>query len=317
MNSQKDRSQTFYNPLVADGKRTLWQVLLWFLGYYKDPVSCAKVPEEFTFPFKTAVSKGEAILRWIGHSTFLIEYRGKTVLLDPVWAKRASPFSWIGPKRHLMPAIPLDEITKLDFIVISHNHYDHLDLTACKTLSKSHPQALFIVPLGLKSWFLRQGIENVEELDWWQKKEAAGCCFTALPGQHFSGRGVFDRNKTLWCGYSIRIFDKTVYFAGDTAYNEFYFREIGRQIAPIDLSILPIGCYAPRAFMKAAHVTPKEAIQIHIEVGSKCAVGCHYGTFCLSDEPMNRPPYDLYLALQELSTSCPFILLPHGGVLFF
>ncbi len=313
MNSQKDSKSCFYNPGVVDGKRSLWQVLLWLLGYYKDPAACTPPPQDFYFPFLSDATKGAASLQFIGHSTFLLQFEGKALLTDPIFSERASPFGWIGPKRHLPPAITLSSLPKLDYILISHNHYDHLDLDTCLALAKDHPQVKFIVPIRLKSWFHKRNIRNVIELDWWHKLQEDSITITAVPSQHFSGRGLFDRNKTLWCGYVVQYGTKTCYFAGDTGYNELYFTEIGKRFKKIDLSIIPIGGYAPRGFMKAAHANPKEAIQIHKDVGSKLAIGCHWGTFRLSDEPLNRPPYDLWLADRDET----FCLLKHGGTVFW
>ncbi len=313
MNAQKDSRSVFYNPAISDGKRSLWQVLLWLLGYYKDPAACTPPPQNFHFPFLTSATKGEASLQFIGHSTFLIQCGGKALLTDPIFSKRASPFDCIGPKRHVPPAIPLSSLPKIDYVLISHNHYDHLDLDTCHALAKDHPSVKFIVPIGLKSWFHKRHIYNVIELDWWDKLQEDSFTITAVPSQHFSGRGLFDRNKTLWCGYVVQYGNKTCYFAGDTGYNGLYFTEIGQRFKNIDLSIIPIGCYAPRAFMKAAHVNPMEAIQIHKDVGSKLAIGCHWGTFRLSDEPLNRPPYDLWLAPHDDT----FCLLKHGGIIFW
>lgn len=312
MNSQKNCQGSFINPGVTDGKRSLWQVFLWLVGYYKDPGAVVEPPKDFTFPASKFSQQGDACLQWVGHSTFLIQYDGKSVLTDPMWSKRASPFSHFGPKRHKEPGLHFTALPRIDYILISHNHYDHLDEQTCLTLHKAYPDVHFIVPLGLKPWFLQHGITSVEELDWWQKKHTNFMNVTAVPSQHFSGRSFFDRNKTLWCGYVLEFGKKCLYFAGDTGYNEHYFSEIGKRFQNIDISLIPIGAYAPRAFMKPAHANPKEALAIHRDVGSKRSIGCHYGTFHLSDEPLNRPPYDLYLALQETNSFDSFCLMHEG-----
>lgn len=314
MNSQKNRWGSFINPGVTDGRRSLWQVFLWLVGYYKDPAALLAPPEGFVFPTSSFSKNGEAALQWVGHSTFLIEYAGKNVLTDPMWSDRASPFRYLGPKRHQQPGISLEALPPIDYILISHNHYDHLDEHTCLALYKLHPNVRFIVPLGLKNWFLKRGISNsnIEELDWWQIAHTEFMRVTAVPSQHFSGRSIFDRNKTLWCGYVVEFAKKCLYFAGDTGYNEHYFRLIAKHFPDIDISLIPIGAYAPRAFMKPAHITPKEALQIHQDVASKLSIGCHYGTFHLSDEPLSRPPYDLYLALQENKSFDSFCLMHEG-----
>ncbi len=299
----------FYN-IGVDAERSLGQVLLWLIGYYKDAGACIPPPCDFSPSSMLYKAAGKATLSWIGHSSFYIAYDKSHFLIDPVWADRASPFHFIGPKRHKKPGIAIEAVPPIDYVLISHNHYDHLDLQACKMLHVKNPKAVFIVPLGLKATLQKYGITNVYEMDWWSQYKHGSFRITAVPSQHFSGRGIFDRNQSLWCGYIVEIADKCLYYAGDTGYNEQHFREIGSKFPHIDLSIIPIGAYAPRAFMKAAHVNPKEAIQIHDDVGSKASIGCHYGTFKLSDEPLSRPPYDLFLALQE--NPRPFYLVQEG-----
>ncbi len=317
MNSQKNSKGKFINPGVQDGSRSLWQVLLWFAGYYKDPDAMQKPPENFVSPPHSFTSRGDGSLIWIGHSTFLIQRDGINILTDPVWAKRASPFRFFGPKRQRDPGLSFEALPSIDYVLISHNHYDHLDLHTCRALYKKNSKVVFIVPLGLKKWFLNHSIPNVEELDWWQKRQSDSIQITAVASQHFSGRAIFDRNKSLWCGYVLQFSDKCLYYAADTGYNQYYFTEIAKRFTSIDMSIIPIGAYAPRDFMKAAHVTPKEALQIHRDVRSKLSIGCHYGTFMLADEPLGRPPYDLYLARKEYHDADAFYLMEHGQKISF
>lgn len=315
MKSQKNRWGSFTNPGVADNRKNLWHVLLWLIGYYTDPSERQAPPEGFVFPAYSRSLKtpdADSSLLWVGHTTFLIQHEGKNILTDPIWSNRASPFRHFGPKRHQQPGISLEALPPIDYILISHNHYDHLDEHTCLTLHKRHPNARFIVPLGLKKWFLRRGMSNVEELDWWQTQHTECMRVTAVPSQHFSGRGLCDRNKTLWCGYVVEFAKKCLYFAGDTGYNELYFRDISKRFQNIDLSLIPIGTYAPRAFMRPVHINPKEALQIHRDVRSALSIGCHYGTFHLSDEPLSRPPYDLFLALQEGNSIDSFCLMHEG-----
>lgn len=312
MNSQKNSQGKFINPGVTDGSRSFWQVLLWFAGYYKDPELLSEPPDDFVLPPFSFSSGGDARLQWIGHSTFFIQCDGKNVLTDPIWSRRASPFHFLGPKRHRDPGISLESLPKIDYILISHNHYDHLDLYSCLELYKANPDVVFVVPLGLKQWFLNHNMPNVEELDWWQKIEIGSTQITAVPSQHFSGRAFNDRNKSLWCGYVIEFKNKCLYYAGDTGYNTSYFNEIAKRFNSIDISLIPIGAYAPREFMKAAHVTPKQALQIHRDVQSKLSIGCHYGTFTLADEPLKRPAYDFYLARKENNDLDAFYLMDVG-----
>ncbi|MBS0634263.1 MAG: MBL fold metallo-hydrolase [Verrucomicrobia bacterium] len=299
----------FYN-VGADAERNFWQVMLWLMGYYKDQAACTPPPNDFSITPLLYKGDGKAELTWIGHSSFYVAHNNIRFLIDPVWAERASPFRFLGPKRHKKPGICFEKLPPIDYILISHNHYDHLDLSSCKTLQLKNPKAVFIVPLGVKESLFECGITNVHEMDWWSTYENGPFRITAVPSQHFSGRGLFDRSQSLWCGYVVECADKCLYYSGDTGYNEYYFREIGSRFSHIDLSILPIGAYAPREFMKAAHVNPQEAIQIHDDVRSKASLGCHFGTFKLSDEPLTKPPYDLFLALQQ--NPRPFYLVQEG-----
>ncbi len=287
-------------------------MILWKLGYYSDTRELQPIPSDFIFPPYQPPEQGELTLQWIGHATFLIRHKKWTILIDPVFAERASPLTCIGPKRHLPPALSLESVGSVDYILITHNHYDHLDRAACKWISHHYPGALFIVPLGLKEWFNKQGISHVCELDWWKTHAIGPGTITAVPAQHFSGRGLFDRNKTLWCGYMVEIGGKRLYLAGDTGYNMRYFTQIRETFPNIDLSIIPIGAYIPRKFMHPMHVDPKEALQIHVDVGSKLSIGSHFGTFRLGDEPLDQPAYELYLEKQKNASSDTFHLLAHG-----
>lgn len=301
----------FFNPRITKSKRSLWHVLLWLLGYYKEDVEVAEVVDFCFHQNKKVPLPGEPSVRWIGHSTFLVQAGDITLLTDPVWAKRASPFSTIGPKRLVEPAMPFSDLPLIDIVLISHNHYDHLDETTVKALFKRYPNVVFYIPLGLKKWFLRRGINRLVELDWWQLGKifvspGKELQITSVPAQHFSGRGFFDRDKSLWCGWMVDFLVegslfRRCYFAGDTGYNSVDFREIGKRFCPIHLSLLPIGAYRPTAFMSPVHVSPKDAVKIHQEVGSIQSIAGHFGTFQLSDEPPTQPPYDLFLALKEAS----------------
>lgn len=255
-------------------------------------------------------------LVWIGHSTFLFQYRGRTVLTDPVFSERASPFAFVGPRRYTPPALGLDELPPVDLVLISHNHYDHLDEASVLGLHRRFGAGLrFCVPEGLGGWFRRRGIDNLIELNWWRSAplgdRAEAFC---VPAQHFSGRGPFDANLSLWCGWILQIADFRLYFAGDTGYGP-VFRDIGDVFAPLDLALLPIGAYDPRWFMSGVHVAPEEAVQIHRDVGARHSVGMHWGTFVLTDEPMDEPPRRLHQALVEQGVDPrTFRVLPHGGV---
>jgi N-acyl-phosphatidylethanolamine-hydrolysing phospholipase D len=237
---------------------------------------------------------------WIGHASTLIQAGGSNILTDPIFSERASPVSFAGPKRHVAPGLTLAELPHIDAVVISHNHYDHLDKASVKALAaQAGGPPLFIVPLGVKAWLAGVGIDNAVELDWWQSARVGAVEIVFTPAQHWSGRSLGDRMETLWGGYAIFAPDFQVYFAGDTAYSR-DFADIHAHFAArhgagrgFDLALLPIGAYEPRWFMSAQHVDPAEAVRIHGDLGAERSIGIHWGTFQLTDEPLDEPPQAL------------------------
>ncbi len=234
---------------------------------------------------------------WVGHSTVLVQYRGINLLTDPIFSERCSPFSFLGPKRETPPALGIEELPPIDYVVISHNHYDHLDKPSVRALGDG---PLWLVPLGFGTWFEEVGIDpaRVREFDWWQSLDTGNALITATPSQHWSGRGLRDRNKTLWASWHINIGAFSVWFGGDTGYNPYQFTEIGQRLPPADLAIIPIGAYLPRKFMRPSHVDPEGAVQIFEDIGARYAIGVHWGTFQLSGEAINAPIVDLATALR-------------------
>ena len=231
-----------------------------------------------------------AQITWIGHSTFLLQVDGLNILTDPIFTDRASPVSFAGPKRTTPPAITLDQLPLIDVVLISHNHYDHLDRATIKALQakQSDSPPWYYVPLGLKSWFGKLGAKQVRELDWWDNLKINKTTFHAVPVQHWSSRTPFDRNKTLWAGFFIDSPAQRVLFVGDSGYSD-DFITIAKRLGNVDLALVPIGAYSPRWFMKQAHMNPDEALQVVQDVGAKRAIGMHWGTFALTDEPMAEP----------------------------
>jgi len=225
---------------------------------------------------------------WLGHSTFLIQYQGLAILTDPILSDRASPVSFAGPERLVGKPIDYSDLPPIDFVIISHNHYDHLDV---ETVTMLGDDPLYMVPLKLKDWFVEEGISanRVREFDWWDRLRLESIEFTATPSQHWSARGLFDRHATLWAAWHIQIDDFGLWFGGDTGYNPVQFKEVGERWPDIDLGLIPIGAYAPRWFMSQQHVDPDEAIKIHRDIGAKLSIGMHWGTFQLSAEPMMEP----------------------------
>jgi len=249
---------------------------------------------------------------WIGHATVLAQLGGLTVLTDPMFSARASPLSFVGPARAQKPGLWLHELPHVDLVVISHNHYDHLDEASIKALAaQAGGPPLFVVPLGLKRWFASIDITNVVELDWWQSHTLGDVEVVLTPVQHWSGRGLTDRLRTLWGGYALFAPQTHLFFAGDTAYSKdfadirarFADRQGPQRGGGFDIALLPIGAYEPRWFMQNQHVNPDEAVRIHRDLGAKASLGIHWGTFQLTDEALDEPPQRLALARQAQGVS--------------
>jgi N-acyl-phosphatidylethanolamine-hydrolysing phospholipase D len=239
---------------------------------------------------------GNPSVTWIGHATLLLKPGGLNVLTDPHFSERASPVGFAGPKRFHPPGVALADLPEIHAVVISHSHYDHLDVDSVRQLHQRGGGKLqFFVPLGLKPWFAELGIDEVTELDWWQHVELDGVRFTLTPLQHWSARSLGDRNRTLWGGWAITAPDLNIFFAGDTGYSA-DFVEIGRRLGPFDLAALPIGAYEPRWFMRRQHVEPAQALQIHRDIRARQSLGVHWGVFEMADESLDEPPRALAAA---------------------
>ncbi len=253
----------------------------------------------------------EATVTWVGHSTLLIQLDGVNILTDPHWSDRASPVSFAGPRRVTPPGIRFEDLPPIHLVLISHDHYDHLDVATVKRLAEAH-RPLFLVPLGLKAWFADLGITQVEELDWWESRSLKGLTLTCLPAQHFSNRTFWDRNRRLWSGWAVAGQGKRFFFAGDTGYYD-VFKEIGNRLGPFDLAAIPIGAYAPAAIMKSGHTTPEEALQLFEDVRGRRFVSIHWGTFDLAEEPIEEPPKRVAAEARRLGIDPERIwLLKHG-----
>jgi L-ascorbate metabolism protein UlaG (beta-lactamase superfamily) len=245
-----------------------------------------------------AVTSGMTVT-FINHSSFLIQTGGVNILTDPIYSQRASPFQWAGPERMREPGLRFKDLPPIDLVLITHNHYDHLDIPTIRRIESTHAPG-YLVPLGVGAHFRIENISRVDEMDWWEKKTITErVSVECVPAQHFSGRGTLDRDKTLWCGYVIHSQAGSVYFAGDTGYSSEIFKKIGMRTGPFDLSIIPIGAYRPEWFMAPIHCTPLEAVKIHMEVNSKQSVASHFGTFPLADESSDDPVNDLRLAVEK------------------
>lgn len=295
------KNKKFCNPHIQKIRRNLFHVFLWKMGYYNEKSPRISPPEGFQYPYKKNSNPSSPSVTWINHCTFFLKTRAAHILTDPIWGSFCSPIPIRSFKRKHPPALGLEELEKVDIVLISHNHYDHLEKQTIQALHQRYPNICWIVPSRLSKWFKKRGIHRVYELSWWKKLDLQGIQVTALPSQHFSGRCLFDTNQSLWNGYAIELIEdqKKCYFSGDTGYNEVDFQMIGKAFQRFDLSLIPIGTYCPRKFMQTVHIDPDEAVKIHKEVGSKLSIGMHWKTFQLSDEPMDLPPYDLYLAMKK------------------
>ncbi|ELR72910.1 Outer membrane protein romA [Fulvivirga imtechensis AK7] len=284
----------FKNPSGASAQGFA-QVLKWMTQRDQGPwkkldVSYGPKPPEITHSVR---------ITFINHSSFLIQVDGVNILTDPVYSQRVSPFTKLGPQRMRPPGIRFEDLPPIDFVLISHNHYDHLDKPTVKRLYDIF-QPMFVVPLGVDKYMKSLDIEKVVSLDWWQEMPLnPELVVASVPAQHFSGRGMLDRDATLWCGFVLKRADGNIYYVGDTGYDQNIFKEVGQSFAPIKLSLIPIGAYVPKWFMSPVHISPEEAVQVHKDINSQQSVAIHFGTFPLGDDGQREPVEDLQKALKE------------------
>ena len=233
-------------------------------------------------------NSSQATVTWIGHSTLLVQLDGVNLLTDPIWASRSGPFSgFVGVGRYTPPAIAFDDLPRIDVVLISHDHYDHLDEPTVRHLAQQfNPR--FVVPLGIKQWLAARGITNVVELDWGESVTIDGLTIVCTPAQHGSGRSLVDQGHRLWSSWAV-LGSKRFYFAGDTGYYR-HFKDIGEALGPFDLAALPIGSYTPRALAKPVHMSPEEALEAWTDLHAKKFLGIHWGTFALAREAYDEPP---------------------------
>jgi len=235
-----------------------------------------------------AAAPKEARITWIGHAGFLIGFNGLNILTDPQFSERASPFSFIGPKRFVPPAITIKDLPKIDVILISHNHYDSFDEASLRALAKHSPMVRVLVPLGNGELAREWGLKNVQELDWYDLVKVDGVTFQSTPAIHFSARGLLDRDDTLWQGFTIagQIGGqaKKIWFVGDTGLGPFFKQEVAGKIGPIDIALMPNGAFLPRDFMKPVHVSPEESLELAKIMNVKTVIPMHWGTFPLGED---------------------------------
>jgi L-ascorbate metabolism protein UlaG (beta-lactamase superfamily) len=265
--------ERFFN-VDRSADRSLAEVIRWMRTRRKTPWP-DRVPLAPHDPPPARVDRGQVAITFIGHATFLIRTATMVFITDPVFTSHAGPFGVIGPRRVRPPSIAAAALPPVDLVLLSHNHYDHLQPSSLRLFRG----AALVTPLGL----------GRKELDWWQSANVGAAEVTCVPAQHFSARKGWDRNRTLWGGFVVRADDVTIYFAGDTGYSPSQFREIGARFPGIDVALLPIGAYEPRWFMTPAHMNPDEAVRAHLDVKARVSIGMHFGTFQLTDEGIDEP----------------------------
>lgn len=249
---------------------------------------------------------------FVNHSTALIQTDGLNILTDPVFSNCAGPVSFLGAKRVRAPGIRFEDIPPIDAVLLSHNHYDHMDLPTLKALEKRY-SPLFVAGLGNKKFLEKEGMKRVVELDWWETASIADRTVHFVPAQHFSGRTPWNIDRSLWGGFVIESSQGGIYFAGDTGFGKF-FEQIQKRFQDIRLALLPIGAYEPRWFMSPIHISPDEAVRAHLLLRSSLSIGIHLGTFNLADEGIDTPSIQLDKSLLELGVGHEeFIILDHGG----
>jgi len=268
--------------------KSLSELLEWRLSRDKPVLSKIEISNSWQ---EIINNKNTNFAIWIGHSTFLINLNGVYILTDPIFSDRASPLKNIGPKRLIEPAININEIPKVDIVTISHNHYDHLDIKSLKIIANKFPQAKFLVPVGDKKLLEKNNIDNIFEFQWWDTMSINDIDITFTPVQHWSARGIFDRNKSLWGGWYFNAHGLNLFHAGDSGYSK-DFVDIKNNLGAPDLAFIPIGAYDPEWFMSESHMNPEEAVKVSLDLNAKQSIGMHWGTFTLTSEdtidPFNR-----------------------------
>jgi L-ascorbate metabolism protein UlaG (beta-lactamase superfamily) len=294
----------FHNP-DAPQAAGLLKAIRWKLTSRPQPSPRFISDVEPSSPPPLVEGRGKLRTTLVNHSTVLLQQGDCNILTDPIWSERTSPLSWIGPRRRRRPGVAFEHLPPIDLVLLSHNHYDHLDLPTLHRLAERGDSA-FIAPTGVARLLRARKIGPVHELDWGESFSLAGVTIHSVPALHFSSRGIFDRNRTLWCGYMIETEQRLIYFAADTAFGP-HFAQIREHFGPPDLALLPIGAFEPRWFMSAVHMAPDEAIRAHEILGARTSIAIHHGTFQLADEGIDVPR-DLLNATRPES----FLMLNNG-----
>lgn len=308
-----EQKQRFQHPAGDPSNKTvtdLFKMMREFSYRASDQLERQGFP--VTYSDQNTLSAFSESVIWIGQSSILLNHNGVTILTDPHFSGRASPVGFAGPKRVTPAPFEISDLPIVDVVLISHNHYDHLDRTSIADLIAYQPSIKFFVPLGLAKTLRKWGANDVTELDWWQTAMLNGIEIQPTPVQHWSKRSFFDRNKSLWAGWMVKWSDFSFYFAGDSGYSD-DFKETAKRLGSPTIAAIPIGAYEPRDFMKAAHMNPEEAVQTFVDLGAKYAFAIHWGTFKLTTEPMGEPKVRLRHSLTENDIALHrFRALQHG-----
>ncbi|GAB3755605.1 MBL fold metallo-hydrolase [Spirosoma pomorum] len=301
----------FFNPGMPE--RASGGLLKWLFNRDKGP--WPDQPDAYVGPRPTTRIEGDSmVVTFVNHSTFLLQTNGLNILTDPVWSKRVGPTSWLGVKRHRPPGLKFEELPPIDVVLLSHNHYDHLDLPTLKKLVKAH-NPLFVTPLGVSYLPKSVGGRTAKELDWGDTLRVNDkLALTCTQAQHFSNRGLGDRERTLWAGYMLDTSYGLTFFCGDSGYGAHY-KKIAQQTngKPIKLALLPIGSYRPEWFMAPVHMSPAGAVQTLLDLNAKQAIGIHFGTFQQGDDGLFEPATDLKKALQAKKIEERLFIVPAEG----
>ncbi|XGW27231.1 hypothetical protein V3C99_007664 [Haemonchus contortus] len=334
--AKPDRSgSTFANPLSFENWTGLpgpWKLMKWKLFDTDE----SNIPDDEAVLDQTlpvhkitnfeSESNRRMFATWLGHATVLVQMEGVRFITDPIWSKRASFWQWIGPKRYRPPPMEIEDLPKLHFGVISHDHYDHLDSEAVAKINSLNPSMRWFVPLGMLDWMTTIGIENsaehprkVTEMEWGGsdsfRVDETDVTVWCLPAQHWGQRAILDRNQRLWSGWAVMTPNRRFYYTGDTGFCEKEFKKIGDQLGPFDLAAIPIGAYKPRWMMKAQHIDPHEAVAVHDLVKSKFSIGVHWGTYHMGSHEHYLEPKELLEEIMNKSNrSTKFVTLEMGRI---